>query len=183
MKNILIVIVAITVGLVSCKFKNDFCGDRELQALELAPVNAEIKLPAYQIVDSTIYGPGRTILNYEVKSIDSLLHVFIMVDDYREYSDTQLNLHRIQALQKKEVESGKNVVQLLTDKIINTNGSQIGYLKYQVKQSSGSLIVSRIFFYEEKKLVVIWVHDTRTSGRTKDTSLSDCILKSLTFKK
>lgn len=182
MKNICIILLAIVVSTVSCESENDRCEDAELQVLKLDVIDAEIRLPSYRIVDSTIYGPGRTMLNYEIMSIDSLVHAFIMVDDYHDYSDGQLDLNRIQSVQKKEVESGKNLVQFLTDEIRNIDGRRIGYFKYLVKQSTSDLLASRIFFYKDRKLVVIWIQDKSTTLTDKAPSLSDCILNSLTLK-
>ena len=176
MKNITIISV-FSVLLISCNSQNQKCSRRDFKNLDLLPVKISIKMPPYQIVDTTRYGRSRTILNYKIKSLDGLLDVVVFVDDYSDYADNQFDINRIALSQKQEVESGQNDKKLLTESIKKNNGLEVGYLKYLVKQTSNKFYASRIFFYKGKKLIVLWLFDR--NGNAEDRSMSDCIIESL----
>ncbi|WP_315824071.1 hypothetical protein [Paraflavitalea speifideaquila] len=122
------------------------CEISNFEGLDLKPVHVRIKIPPYQIMDTTKYGSGRTILNYKIKSVDSLLNVVAFIDDYNDYADEQLDIARITSLQKQEVERGLNNKKLLTETIKEIDSIKVGYIKYLVEQSGDKFYSSRIFF-------------------------------------
>jgi hypothetical protein len=111
MKKIFIVSI-FSIMVVSCNSGTATC-TLDFKDLDLYPVRVKIKIPEYQITDTTIYGPGRTLLNYKIQTLDTLLNVIVFIDDYTDYVDEQSNLDRIKSLQKGEIESGQNQRNLL----------------------------------------------------------------------
>ena len=150
-----------------------------MHVLRLKPVNIDIGLPAYKIVDSSRYGDGRTILNYKIMSKDSLLQAIVFIDDYKDYTTSQQNLERIAAMQKEEVESGQNTQKLIVQSISEINNVKVGYLKYIVEQTEKKFYAGRIFFYRENKLVVIWLFEEYRNDDQNNYSICDCILQSI----
>lgn len=178
MKNS-ITISVLSVLLINCNSKNQECVQEDFKELGLKPVHVSVKIPPYQIVDTAKYGPGRTILNYKIKSLDSLLSIVVFIDDYDDYADEQLNINRIASLQKQEVESAQNDKKLLTEEIKSIDSLKVGYLKYLVEQPNDKFYSSRIFFYKDKKLIVLWLFDRNVNNKYNYSSVSDCVLKSL----
>lgn len=107
------------------------------------------------------------------------MDVVIFINDYKDYEYEEFNLNRIISSQKHEVESGQNEKELLTEGIMNIDGAKVGYLKYFIKQPSGNFLASRIFFYKDKKLILMWVFDKNSTRKSATISISDCILKSI----
>ena len=179
MRNITIIPI-LSALLTNCNSKKQVCTKSDFEELYLKPVHVNVKIPPFRITDTTKYGPGRTILNYKIKSVDSLLTIAVFIDNYDDYTDEQLNIDRIALLQKQEVESGQNDKKLLTETIKKIDGIKVGYLKYLVKQSGDNFYSSRIFFYKDKKLIALWLFDKNVvESRSTYGSISDCIFESL----
>jgi hypothetical protein len=178
MKNAIIISV-LSVLLTNCRTEKQKCARGDFKELDLKSVQISVKIPPYQIVDTTKYGPGRTILNYKITSLDSLLNVVVFIDDYNDYANEQLNIDGIVSLQKQEVETGQNDKKLLTEVIKDIDSLKVGYLKYLVVQASDKFYASRIFFYKDKKLIVLWLFDRNVNEKLANRSISDCVLESL----
>jgi hypothetical protein len=162
-----------------CRYEKQQCVREDFEELRIEPVHISFMTLPFKIVDTTLYGPSRTMYTRRVQSLDSLLEIFIFVDDYHDYANDQLDINTVADFQKQEVESGNNAKRLLEEGIKNVNDLKVGYLKYLVEQGNKKFYASRIFFYKDKKLVILWLFDDKVSEKPSSSSVSDCVLGSL----
>jgi hypothetical protein len=171
-------LIIVSALLSNCSSSRNKCVHKDFEELDLRVVRVIFKIPPYKIVDTTKYGPGTTILNYSIKSLDSKLDVVVFIDDLKEEYG-QLDISNIAKVQKHEIESGQNDKKLLKEEYKKSDTLNVGYIKYLVEQPNEKFYASRIFFYKEKRLIVLWLFENISKENSKYSSLSDCILESI----
>lgn len=183
-RYIISAIVLVNVLLLSCKDNGQYCRQGVFNELVIAPIHVVLKIPSYKILDSVIYGNGRTLLNYRIRTIDSSLDIIVFVDDYKDYNDKERKIESVMRLQKQEVESIlESAITLKIEEFKQIDSIKIGYVKYLVEQKKRKFYAGRIFFYRDKKLATIWLFENYVNGGNKSYSEIDCVLKSLKFQK
>lgn len=154
------------------------CDITSFSALELYPVRCSIKLPNYSFIDSSTYDK-RTILNYSIKSRDSVLDMNCFVKSYENYPYVLPNISLIKKFEKQEAEFNRKNIKLLVDTTLIKAGVEIGYLKYFVSTPIESFYEGRVFFYRDKKLVNLWLFEKYLNDSGNKCSLIDCILNNI----
>jgi hypothetical protein len=163
--------------LLSCGIKKAECQIRDFKEVNLWPVNASLKLPPFRIVDSMSFDK-KTILSYNIKSLDSLIDVVAFVESHEEYLPADLDIDQQMLFQKKEVEYGRKA-QKLKEEFVNIGIVKVGYLKYFIDQKDKKFYEGRLLFYRGKKLVIIWLFEKYANDEQNTHSIIDSIAGSL----
>lgn len=162
--------------LISCSSRKQNCDIMSLKELTLYPVNAVLKLPPYKVVDTSIFDT-QTILNYNIKTVDSSLNLIAFVYSYENEPAASFSLNDRMSFQKHEVVYGQDSIKPLIETFPQVGNTKVGYLKYldeKRKRYEG-----RIFFFKDKKLVVLWLFEKYQNQSQDNFSLIDCILENI----
>lgn len=179
--NKIILILSICI-IISCQESKNHCKENKLTELLLKPFRISVKMPKYKIIDSTIYGGSNTILNYKIKSLDNSIELIVFIDDQKDFIGRDLRIENITGFQKMEVEStSESRTSLLNEHYKQIQHIKVGYLKYLIEKKNEKYFESRIYFYKENKLVVIWIFEKFISEVNNSYSKVDCILDSINF--
>jgi hypothetical protein len=165
--------------ILACSPKKENCAIDTFADLSLYPVNTNLRLPPYKIVDSLKYGNGETILNYKIKAIDSTVELIAFIYDYTKKSDREFDMVHFSSVQKEEVKFGRDSVAILIDTVKDFGEVKVGYLKYLIEQKGKKFFEGRIFFYKENKLSIIWLFEPYREDRASKLSTIDCIFESM----
>ena len=166
--------------LLSCNSKKIDCKQNNFKSLKLWPVNTDLLLPEYKLVDTIKYGT-ETLLTYNIKSVGSLININAFVISHENDNPAGLDINHIMVVQKQEIESGQNSKKLLMETFKNVDNIKIGYLKYIVEQANKKFYAGRIFFYKDKKLVILWLFEKYDENEDEEHLTMDCILQSIKF--
>ena len=146
--------------------------------LNLYPVSSTLRMPDYKVTDSIRYD-AQTILNYTIKSVDSLLNMNCFIKSYENDPDAKLDIIATMMFQKQEVEFNRDTLKLLRETFENIDTVKIGYLKYLIETPTEKFYESRIFFYRGRKIVVLWLFEKYQTHIQDESSVIDCILQSI----
>jgi hypothetical protein len=174
--------VLIVVFFISCNTEKNYCVYENFNKLNLAVVNTFIEIPPHQITDTLRYGK-ETDLYYTVKSIDSSITLNAFVTSTDSNNLGRFDITHVTLTQKQEVENGQNSKKLLSEKYKTVDNVKVGYLKYLIEQSGNTFFEGRIYFYKDKKLVVLWIFEKYEQDTDKNHLTMDCMLESLEFNK
>ena len=164
---------------ITCNSQKSNCEQSNSEELKLWPINASFKLPPYLITDSTKFGK-ETILNYNIKSIDSSLNVIASIKNYENPPPAQFDLKQHMLFAKQEIQFNRKVDKL-TETFKDIDTLRAGYLKYMVEQKDKKSYEGRIFFYKDKKLVELWLFENYNEDKDKEHLIMDCVLQSIKF--
>ncbi len=173
-----IICISFSIYLLSCHSKEQHCEVSTYQILNLYPVDIFLKLPKYQIIDTTRRDP-HTILNYTIQSLDSLISMNCFVISYGNDPYARFDIASLMESQRHEVEFNRNSPKLLSEKINVIDTLKVGYLKYLVQMPEEKFYEGRIFFYKEKKLVTIWLFEKYMNESQNEQSVIDCIANNM----
>jgi len=174
-------IVLITLLFLSCNPKEQTCDISEFKELNLYPVNAILKLPEYEFIDSIVYDK-QTIINYKVKTLDSSLSLTVFIDSYEKDSNSLVAINQMMVFQKQQVEDGMDSIKLLSDTMLNRDNVSIGFIKYFVQHEDKKYYESRIAFYRGRILVKLWLFEKCADKAKNAISIIDCIFDNMVFK-
>jgi hypothetical protein len=176
MKYLSLNIILLTL-LLSCHSKNNNCDTRQFSELNLYPVSSILHIPPYVIIDTVKYGHLTNLFDYEIRTKDSNLTVFAIIESYAENMESIMGIDKMIIVQKEKIEAGQKLMKQIieTTKFINT--IKVGYLRYL--DGERNRYESRIFFFRGTSYVEVMLLEKNLSSSIKHQTLSDCIFDNL----
>lgn len=169
--------------LVACGTESTDCDRFVFSTLFLHPVNCTLSVPQYRIKDSLRYGGKENELTYNVETLDSAISMTCFVTNYdTDNGYAGFDIDRAMKFQKGELVYDAKSPHLIKEQVRYFDSTKVGYVKYYIETEADKFYEGRIFFFQGRRFVTIYLTERCSDSKGHSVSISDCIYKSLVFK-